>query len=37
MEINIKIDDDSKAQAVLSLLKDLPYVELKIKKHHQRT
>ena len=32
MEINIKIDDDSKAHAVLSLLKDLPYVELKIKK-----
>jgi hypothetical protein len=32
MEINIKIDDDSKAQTVLSLLKDLPYVELKIKK-----
>ena len=30
MEINIKIEDDSKAQTVLSLLKDLPYVELKM-------
>jgi hypothetical protein len=32
MEINIKIDDASKANAVLSLLKDLPYVQIKIKK-----
>jgi hypothetical protein len=32
MEINIKIDDDSKANTVLSLLKDLPYVQIKIKK-----
>ncbi|MEK7432976.1 MAG: hypothetical protein AABZ74_07590 [Cyanobacteriota bacterium] len=32
MEINIKIQDDSKAHAILSLLKDLPYVEFKISK-----
>ena len=32
MEINIRIEDDSKAQTVLSLLKELPFVEIKIKK-----
>ena len=31
MEINIKIEDDSKAQTILSLLKELPFVEIKIK------
>jgi hypothetical protein len=30
MEIHIKIADDSKANIVLSLLKDLPYVQIKI-------
>lgn len=32
MEINLKITDESKAQIVLSLLKDLSYVEINIKK-----
>lgn len=32
MEISIKIKDNLKAQTILSLLKDLPYVELEIKK-----
>ena len=31
MEINIKIEDASKAQTVLSLLKELPFVEINIK------
>lgn len=31
MEISLKINDDTKAETILSLLKELPFVEIKIK------